>query len=60
MLVDAAWKRFESKFGVILQALARRKEFLNSGKLSASLDYMIKFRYEFYEVNTIQKQVADQ
>ncbi|KAK3339412.1 hypothetical protein B0H65DRAFT_299455 [Neurospora tetraspora] len=59
MLVDAAWKSFESKFAVILQALKRRKEILNSEKLSASLDQIIKLRAEIREVYTSQKQVAD-
>ncbi|WPJ61618.1 hypothetical protein SMAC4_01720 [Sordaria macrospora] len=59
ILVDAAWKRFESKFAVILQALTRRKEILNSEKLSASLDQIIKLRAEIREVYTSQKQVAD-
>ncbi|KAJ4383749.1 hypothetical protein N0V85_008424 [Neurospora sp. IMI 360204] len=59
MLVDAAWKRFESKFAVILQALKRRKEILNSEKLSASLDQIIKLRAEICEIYTSQKQVAD-
>ncbi|KAK3952210.1 hypothetical protein QBC32DRAFT_260750, partial [Pseudoneurospora amorphoporcata] len=59
VLADATWKIFESKFAVILQALKRRKEILNSEKLSASLDRIIKLRDEIHEVNTRQKQVAD-
>lgn len=59
MLVDAAWKRFESKFAVIIQALRRRKEILNSEKLSASLDQIINLRAEIHEAITKQKQMAD-
>ncbi|KAK3502962.1 hypothetical protein B0T13DRAFT_487332 [Neurospora crassa] len=59
MLVDAAWKRFESKFEVIIQALKRRKELLNSEKLSASLDQIFKLRGEIHEAITKQKKLAD-
>ncbi|KAK3947945.1 ankyrin repeat-containing domain protein [Pseudoneurospora amorphoporcata] len=43
----------------LLGALTRRKEILNSEKLSASLDQIIKLRDEIHEINTRQKQVAD-
>ncbi|KAK3949477.1 hypothetical protein QBC32DRAFT_348975 [Pseudoneurospora amorphoporcata] len=37
MLFDAAWKRFDSKFGPILQSLDSRRALLESEKASASL-----------------------
>lgn len=37
MLFDAAWKRFDSKFGPILQSLDSRRALLDSEKASATL-----------------------
>ncbi|ESA43732.1 hypothetical protein GE21DRAFT_3722 [Neurospora crassa] len=37
MLFDAAWKRFDSKFGPVLQSLESRRALLDSEKASATL-----------------------
>ena len=45
MLFDAAWKRFDSKFGSILQSLDNRRALLESEKASAAL-YVIEHALE--------------
>lgn len=53
MLFDAAWKRFDSKFGPILQSLESRRALLDSEKASATLS---EIHHALDEINKIAKE----
>ncbi|KAK3493518.1 hypothetical protein B0T13DRAFT_421361 [Neurospora crassa] len=52
MFFDAAWKRFDSKFGPILQSLESRRALLDSEKASASL-------FEIHQIHQALEKIKE-